>query len=90
MVNILEVTDHRPVKLGYAAGILIAFVVLIAIPIHWLVSGSSTYLILTLIWGVGRACQAIFVTILMLKDGAKPKAIMKEVIAFSLYWWRPT
>jgi predicted tellurium resistance membrane protein TerC len=80
---------QRPVKAGYAVGSIVALFAVVIIPVHWLVSGSNEYIMLSGVWAAIRLIQVIF-TIL----GARYKKLSlvrtcKECLLTLIYLWRP-
>ena len=89
MVKIFRTVPGRDAKAGYAAGVLIAIVALVVVPVHWLLTGTTNNLFITYIWFAVRAVQSIWLTISLRKNGTKWRVVLQEIAATSLYAWRP-
>jgi predicted ABC-type exoprotein transport system permease subunit len=89
MVEIFKTVPGRDSKMGYVAGVLVAIVALVVIPIHSLVTGITNNLFITYIWFGVHILQALWLTFKLRRRKFAWRTISKEILATCLYAWRP-
>lgn len=88
-MNILKPAPGREAKMGYVMGVLAAIAAVVVIPVHALLTGTTNHLFITYIWLAVRSIQTIGIVYNYKKEHADTKTMIKEIVATSLYFWRP-